>query len=219
MKASIILVTWANSKSRMDLLKETIESLKKSTDVEYELIVVDNGPIEQTEYLKTQEIDKHIINSQNKGIGFARNQGYNVATGDYVIYIDNDLIFAKDWLQEGIDLLEKYSDKKFVVATCYSYHQAMADKFYVGRYKNTLLWTRGCPAGAIMKRIDAEKFGKFTVDPMSGTKYGDTITSMGYVFATLLFPKVVHRGIRMSYRLIDLIYESNWKKVWDFDDK
>ena len=90
-KLSIVLVTWAPDEERMKFLKDTLESLEGSTTVPYELIVIDNGPEEQTAYLKTQKIDKHIINGMNKGIGYGWNKGYEVAEGEFLCIIDNDL--------------------------------------------------------------------------------------------------------------------------------
>ena len=68
-----------------------------------ELIAIDNGPKEQTEFLKTQKIDKHIINKINKGPGYSKNQAIKYATGDFVAYIDNDLTFEKDGIGVVID--------------------------------------------------------------------------------------------------------------------
>ena len=55
---SIIMATWSPNEYRLNLLKETLKSFEGSVETDYELIIVDNGPEEQTEYLKTKKIDK-----------------------------------------------------------------------------------------------------------------------------------------------------------------
>ena len=222
MKASIILVTWAETEERMNLLKQTLDSLKKSTDYPYELIVIDNGPEEQTVFLKTQDIDKHIINKTNKGIGFGRNQGLDVAIGNYIVYIDNDLIFSKDWLKEGIELLEKYPDKKFIVSTLFSQHQVKGNigqtkKYFVGVIDGYLLWSRGSPGGTIYRREDINILGKWANHTKPGVAYCDNISKKGYIFISLLFPKVMHRGIISSYNYKQLMKDGKWLRSWNLE--
>jgi len=62
------------------------------TDVDFELIVVDNGSTDGTwDYLKTKPV-RVISNEVNVGIGPALNQGLAVAEGDYLAFVCNDMI-------------------------------------------------------------------------------------------------------------------------------
>ena len=213
-KVSVVLVTWAPTEERMDFLKATLESLENSSDVPYELIVVDNGPEKQTEYLKTKKIDKHIILEQNKGIGYGWNKGVEVAEGEYITLIDNDLLFQKDWLQEGIDLLEKYPDKNFVATTCFSSHN-FASRYYRGNLDDYHLWSRSCTAATIFRKSDTKIFGKWAISPTPGTIWCNTMYRKRYTFISTIFPKVVHRGIFQSYESKALKRSGEWKKKWN----
>ena len=216
MKASIILVTWSPSKDRLNLLKKTIASLKESTEVPYEFIVVDNGPKEQTDFLKTQKIDKHIINVMNKGIGYGRNQGFKEAIGDYIAYIDSDLLFEKDWLKEGIELLEKYPEKKLIASTCFSSHQTVKS-FFHGSCGENFLWSRACPAGLVFRKESFYDLGLWAIHPRSGTFLCKVAKIKKYLFISLVFPKVVHRGVYSSYNHKSLIKNRTWKNLWGLE--
>ena len=220
MKASIIMVTWAPTEDRMSLLKQTLKSLKESTEVPYELIVIDNGPKEQTEFLKTQGIDWLLTNECNKGIGFGRNQGLKVATGDYIAYIDSDLIFAKDWLKEGIEALEKYPDKKFVASTLLSQHQVkgnvgMMNNYYCGELGIYSVWNRGSPGGTIYRKVDSDVIGEWLTHPRPGAKRCNILYRKKYKFISLPFPKVMHKGIYSSYNHASMMKDGRWLKEWE----
>lgn len=90
----------------LDYTKRCIESIRKYTKPSYELIVVDNGSTDGTlEYLKAQKDIKLITNDENVGAPFARNQGLQIASGEYIVFLDNDVVVTRNWL----DILISYS--------------------------------------------------------------------------------------------------------------
>lgn len=105
--------------SRHDLMKKSFESLIKNTDYPVEIIVMDNGGnpddtdffLEQARAGKIQTLVRY---GNNMNFAFAWNQGFRLATGDYVCFTCNDIEFAPGWLSTCIGLLEKYSDRKLI---------------------------------------------------------------------------------------------------------
>lgn len=84
----------------LDYTKRCIESIREHTGLPYELIVVDNGSTDGTlEYLQEQGDVKLVANSENVGAPFARNQGLQIAKGEYIVFFDNDIVATKDWLK------------------------------------------------------------------------------------------------------------------------
>ncbi|KPL03958.1 MAG: hypothetical protein AMJ90_02555 [candidate division Zixibacteria bacterium SM23_73_2] len=89
--------------------RECLESIFKYTDEGYEVIIVDVGSYPNTiEWLKSLEQTKDnlklIFNRKSQGISVARNHGIEVAGGEYVVFMDNDVIVTEDWLEELVEV-------------------------------------------------------------------------------------------------------------------
>ncbi|MEG7381403.1 glycosyltransferase [Bacillus subtilis] len=108
MKTSIIVLTY----NQLALTKQCLESIWKHTDHDYiEVIVVDNGSHDGTrDYLKQISSIKTIFNKTN--VGFARgcNQGFEAASGNNILFLNNDTVVTNQWLEPMIKLL--YHDEK-----------------------------------------------------------------------------------------------------------
>ena len=94
MKTDIVMVTW----ERPDITDLAIRTIKRNTkSYNYRLIVVDNGSgIETRERLMLLHdngyIDELLMNSTNKGLEPARNQGLAVVQSDWFICADSDCL-------------------------------------------------------------------------------------------------------------------------------
>jgi N-acetylglucosaminyl-diphospho-decaprenol L-rhamnosyltransferase len=74
-----------------------------------EVIVVDNNSTDKSvEYLqKIFSWVKFIANKENTGYAKANNQGWQMATGDYILFLNPDTILGEDCLQQSIHILER----------------------------------------------------------------------------------------------------------------
>lgn len=100
-------------------LSRCIESILNQTYTSIEVILVDDGsPDECGEicdmYAKKDKRVK-VIHKENGGQGSARNAGLNVATGDYISFIDSDDWIDKDMYEELL-LVAKKTDADIVEA-------------------------------------------------------------------------------------------------------
>ena len=105
--------------SRSAMMKQSLESLFKNTDYPAEIIVMDNGgnPDDSEWFLERQRegfIDTYVRFKENMNFAFAWNQGFRLATGDYICFTCNDIEYGKGWLETCISLLEKYNDRKLL---------------------------------------------------------------------------------------------------------
>lgn len=99
-------------------LKRCIESIMNQSLQDFELILVDDGSTDSSlsiaeEYRNFSNVK--IIVQENCGVGAARNAGLKVATGDYFTFIDSDDFVYPVYLQNLMDLAEKY-DAEIVIA-------------------------------------------------------------------------------------------------------
>ncbi|CAM3138454.1 glycosyltransferase family 2 protein [Paenibacillus lupini] len=94
MLTSIIIPTY----NSLSLLRRTVESIRKHTQEDYELIVIDNGSTDGTlEFLKQQ----HIITISlplNTGFPTACNWGLRLARGEWLLLLNNDVLVTPEWL-------------------------------------------------------------------------------------------------------------------------
>ena len=86
-------------------IERTINSILKQTDseLEYEIIIVDDGSIDNT----SEIVRKFTSNSkikyyfkENTGVADARNYGVEKATGEYIIFVDSDDYISYDLLKD-----------------------------------------------------------------------------------------------------------------------
>lgn len=99
-KVSIVVVTYNN----VHLTQGCIQSLLQNTTYpHYELIIVDNASSDDTRnYLRylsrTQANVSIVLNERNLGFAAANNQGLKLATGDYLVLLNNDTVVPKGWV-------------------------------------------------------------------------------------------------------------------------
>jgi len=94
-------------------IKEALDSIKNQ-DYPHELIeviVVDGYSTDKTiqivkEILCRSDIKTKIF-FENKGLGFARQIVVDNATGDYIIWVDGDMILAKDHVSKQVEFMEE----------------------------------------------------------------------------------------------------------------
>ncbi|MFJ5623658.1 glycosyltransferase [Peribacillus loiseleuriae] len=104
-KTSIIILTY----NQLPLTIKCMNSIQKHTAMEeIEMIVVDNGSTDGTvEYLEGLPFIKTHFNPSNAGFAKGCNQGLKLATGEYILFLNNDVIVTENWLDPMIELLNK----------------------------------------------------------------------------------------------------------------
>jgi len=108
MKLSVITVTWNNGKT----IEKQLQSVQKgAAGLELEQIVIDNGSSDNIVEIMTKYPQvKFIKNDKNLGFGAANNQGYKIATGDYVLFLNPDNEVEENSLLKLCEMMEKSPD-------------------------------------------------------------------------------------------------------------
>ena len=99
---SIVIVTH----NQFSYTKGCIDSIRMRTTEPYELIVVDNGSTDPSvSWLRSQPDVRLIENRENRGFPAAANQGIEAASGDNILFLNNDTVVTTGWLRRQLAAL------------------------------------------------------------------------------------------------------------------
>jgi glycosyltransferase involved in cell wall biosynthesis len=120
------------------LLARTLGALRDSDFPvdHWELIVVDDGSSDDTAAVAAQYADTVVKLGQRAfGPAYARNRGFDVARGEYVLFVDADVIVAPDTLRRFATVLRSEPD---VGAVFGSYDDTPEHPGFISQYRNLL---------------------------------------------------------------------------------
>ncbi len=96
--------------SRVDWLMEAVESVLAQTFNNYEIIVVNDGSMEDmTEFLFKYRDKVKYIEIENGGPAIARNEGIKHAKGEYIAFLDSDDLWMPRKLEIQIEEMKRNS--------------------------------------------------------------------------------------------------------------
>ena len=111
MDVSIIIVNY----NTRDLLKNCLISIyKHTTEINFEVIVSDNGSVDGSIEMLKQEFPQVVLieNNANLGFGTANNRGLAVAKGKYIFYLNSDTVLLNNAVKLFYDYWENSADKE-----------------------------------------------------------------------------------------------------------
>lgn len=111
-------------------IRECIESIIKQTYNNLEIILIDDGSIDNSKKIIDlyKENDKRIryYYQKNSGVSVTRNNGKNKSTGDYIMYVDSDDCLVNN----AIELLVNISREKNPDIIIFNYNEIRNGKIY-----------------------------------------------------------------------------------------
>lgn len=93
-------------------IRSTLESVKKQTNKNIEVIVVNDGSEDKTgevakQVLSNSEFPWKVIDQKNQGVSVARNVGLSYAAGEYVLFLDGDDLLHESFVEKMYSLGKK----------------------------------------------------------------------------------------------------------------
>ena len=162
---SIIMPTYNCGK----FIGNTIESVINQTYPNWELIISDDCSTDNTEEIvKKYSNDKrirYIRFDKNKGAAIARNNSMNLASGEYMAFLDSDDLWVSDKLEKQLKFMQN-NNYNF---TCTAYEQIDENSRPLNKvikpkmkasYNRILL---DCPVGNSTVMYNVNNLGKFEV--------------------------------------------------------
>lgn len=113
---SVIMPTY----NQCEFIKRAILSLFQQTYPDWELIIINDGCSDDTEnyisgYLSDERVH-YIKNKLNQGLGYAINQGLDIAKYDYIAYLPSDDFYYDNHLQSVMEKFEESDDIAIVIS-------------------------------------------------------------------------------------------------------
>lgn len=92
---TIVMLSW----NAPEYTKIALDSIRRHTRGDYEIVIVDNGSKPETvEWLRTLQDVRVIYNASNRGYAGGNNQAIAAACGEYVVLLNNDVVVTEGWL-------------------------------------------------------------------------------------------------------------------------
>lgn len=106
-KISVIIPVYNDEK----YLAQCLDSVLRQTYSNIEIILVDDGSTDSTPELCEKYREKYanirILHKKNGGVGSSRNAGLEMATGEYILFVDHDDLLSETHIEELYKLLKK----------------------------------------------------------------------------------------------------------------
>jgi glycosyltransferase involved in cell wall biosynthesis len=126
-KFSVIIATYNSGAT----LSKAIDSVLAQSYGAYEIIIVDDGSTDNTSKVVSHYGDKvRYCFQANSGVSSARNQGAELAQGDWLAFLDADDWYYPQRLYWHAGLLHRNSDLDFLIG---DYHYGRADGSIIRR--------------------------------------------------------------------------------------
>lgn len=207
---SIIIPTY----NRESFITKTIDSVLKQSDPDFEVLIVDDGSSDNTEETVKKIKDSRIryYKIPNGERGHARNYGTNLASGNYVTFLDSDDLLYPDYLSNAKAAIKKFQQPPF-------FHQAYEIKDEKGKVlysvnnlkpDDVFIITKGNPLscmGVFIRKDISEKF-KFNEDrELAGSEDWE-----------LWLRIIANCGIKTDNKISACLFHHDQRSVLQFDE-
>lgn len=196
------------SYNRAELLKKALEGVFRQDfpPDEFEIILVDDGSTDGTaEMIRSLSPPCRLeyLYQPNSGLATARNRGIRAAGGEYIIFIDDDIIADPHLLKEHLAMHQKYPGS---VVNGWVNHVDNLEKcekprFTMADVSTSFFWT----SNVSVRKDDLEKAGLFDE---SFREYGWEDLELGVRLKNL--------GLRSRFNRRAVVY--HYKKKWNKED-
>lgn len=102
-------------------LPAAVESVLRQTYRDFELIVIDDGSIDNTPGLARDfPPEVKYIRQENRGLSAVRNRGIELAQGEYILFLDADDVLLEKALEMSVDFMDRHHEVCFCNGQSYT---------------------------------------------------------------------------------------------------
>jgi len=117
-RVSVVIPTY----NRAGYLSEAVASVLAQTYRDFEVIIVDDGSIDNTPEVVASFRDAHIryFYQENRGVSAAMNTGILASTADYIAVLDSDDVLVEEALQKSVAFLDQHPEAGYCFGQSYT---------------------------------------------------------------------------------------------------
>jgi len=216
-KVSCVITTWNKKKD----LKENLESIRKQTYRNIEIIVVDNHSTDSSiEMVRKEFPEVKLIMMPDSSYGACEtfNIGFTNATGEYIAILDDDVILSPDWVEKIVKKFEKEPEDTAMIATkiidplglMWPSEDKADEEFYCGNFIG---------AGAMIKKGALEKTRYYPKEYFiywNEEELAAQLLSKGYKIKCFPDVETYHRGNPSQRMTKRRFYFEVRNRLWTF---
>jgi GT2 family glycosyltransferase len=171
----------------------------------WELVIVDDGSTDETAVIAAQYADKLLwLRHGPRGPGYARNRGFELTLGEYVAFVNADVMVSTDTLRHALTVLTRHPDIGAVFGSCdasptatgfLSQYRCLAQRYYHQRNADdafTFASACGILRSAVFENAGGYDEWHFSRRQLEDLELGQRIRSLGERI-------VVDTGIRATH--------------------
>jgi glycosyltransferase involved in cell wall biosynthesis len=160
-KVSIIIPNYNTSAT----IAEAINSALKQSYKNIEIIVVDDGSTDDSVAIIEKNYPQiKLISQENAGPSMARNTGANLATGDYLVFLDADDMLHESYVEKCLSVLQNRHSVEIVYSDA-EFFGAKTGLFQLDAYSYEIFLCNNCiPIFAMIKKSTFLAVGAFDID-------------------------------------------------------
>ena len=176
-----------------------METISNQSITDYEIIIVDDGSTDRTKEI-VKKFDVQLFEQNHKGPGAARNWGAKEAKGDILVFVDADMFFDRQFLE---NLIKPIQEKRAI--------GTFNKEEFVGNDKNTLAicWNlehTNSPNRRISENYPDEAVIYRALLRSKFLEVGGFEIAAGYEDDATLYPKL---GVKAQYAPGAISYHNN----------
>jgi len=108
---SLCICTYNRSDKLKRLLSYIIDKVRFPKGVEVEIICIDNNSSDDTKTIAESfkdDLPLTVITESKQGLSNARNRAVSASKGDWIVFVDDDVLPADNFLEAYVDAIAKY---------------------------------------------------------------------------------------------------------------
>lgn len=175
-------------------LAQAIESIQEQTWPNTEIIIIDDGSTDGTADMVAQHYPDVCYRYQNNaGVGAARNHGIELATGEYIAFLDADDYWISDKLECQMRVFSEHPDVEMVFGHTRQFHspeltQSERDRLYCP----DALMPAELPSTLLCRREVFERVGPFETRWKVGQDVSWIMRAREFKLKTVMLPKLMY---------------------------